>query len=53
MRVSDNGPELTGMIVLRFSQERQIRVALHRARQADSERVHRKFQRPAARQTPQ
>jgi hypothetical protein len=35
-RVSDNRPELTGMTVLRFSQERQNRAALHRATRSSS-----------------
>ena len=49
MCVSDNGTELTSMAILRWSQETRRRLALHRARQADAERLHRELQRPAAR----
>jgi putative transposase len=47
MCVSDNGTELTSMAVRRWSQETGGRLALHRARQADPERLHGKLQRPA------
>ena len=49
MIVSDNGTELTSMAILRWSQETAGRMALHRARQAAAERLHRELQRPAAR----
>jgi putative transposase len=51
MCVSDNGPELTGMTVLRFSQKRQIE--WHYIASGNPERAHREFQRPPARRTPQ
>ena len=47
--VSDNGTELTSMAILRWAQDSRDRLALHRARQADAERLHRELQRPAAR----
>ena len=37
--VSDNGTELTSSAILRWSQERRVRVALHSAGQADAERL--------------
>ena len=49
MCVSDNGTELTSMAILRWSQESTRRMALHRARQATAECLHRELQRPAAR----
>ena len=51
MIVSDNGTELTGMTILRWSQDTRVRMALHRTRQAAAERLHRELQRPAARRT--
>ena len=53
MCVSDNGTELTGMADPALVPGEPDRVALHRARQAEAERLHRELQRPAARRTPQ
>ena len=53
MCVSDNGTELTGTAVLRWSQEMRIEWALRCARQADPECLHRELQRPAARRAAQ
>ena len=49
--VSDNGTEFTSMAILRWSQEAADRLALHRARQANPERLHRELQRAAAGRT--
>jgi putative transposase len=46
--VSDNGTELTSKAILRWSQETQVEVALHRARQATAERLRGKLQRTAS-----
>jgi len=40
-----------GLAILRWSQEAGVGVALHRARQAHPERLHREFQRKAAGRT--
>ena len=49
MIVSDNGTELTSMAILRWVEGARGRVALHRARQAAAEWVHRKLQCPPSR----
>jgi putative transposase len=41
MIVSDNGTELTGMAILRWSQETRVEWHLRRARQAAAECLHR------------
>lgn len=46
--VSDNGTELTSMAILQWSQEHGVEWPLHRARQADAERLCGELQRPAA-----
>ena len=50
--VSDNGTELTSGAVLRWA-TRRVGVALHRARQAGAERIHRIVQQQVARRVPQ
>ena len=49
MIVSDNGTELTSNAILAWCARASDRLALHRAGQADAERLLRKFQRPDAR----
>ena len=53
VHVSDNGPELTGMTLLRFSLERQIEWHYIAPGKPTAERLHREFQRPPARRTSQ
>ena len=53
MIVSDNGTEFTSNAVLRWSKEHRGRVALHRTRQTDAERLHRIIQRQDARRATQ
>lgn len=52
MIVSDNGTEFTSNAILSWTEE-QRRVALHRARQADAERLYRILQRTDARRASQ
>ena len=47
MIVSDNGTELTSLAILRWTPERPVELALHRARQAAAEWLCRELQRPA------
>ena len=49
--VSDNGTEFTSNAILRWADESRVGWHLHRARQANAERLFRKLQRPAARRT--
>jgi len=44
MIVSDNGTEATSNAILKWCAEHKVRMALHRARQADAERLCRKLQ---------
>ena len=53
MIVSDNGTEFTSNAILRLEQRASDRVALHRSRQADAERLYRILQRANARRTAQ
>ena len=53
MIVSDNGTEFTSNAVLHWSKEHRVRVALHRTRQTDAERLHRIIQRQDARRAAQ
>ena len=53
MIVSDNGTEFTSNAVLHWSKEHRVRVALHRTRQTDAERLHRIIQRQDARRATQ
>ena len=53
MIVSDNGTEFTSNAVLHWSKEHRVRVALHRTRQTDAERLHRIIQRQDARRASQ
>src|ERR1700741_2549843 len=46
MIVSDNGSKLTSNAIPGMGRSEPCRVALHQARQADAERLHREFQRP-------
>lgn len=49
MIVSDNGTEFTSNAILGWAKRSSCRMALHRAGQADAERLHRILQRPDAR----
>lgn len=53
MVVSDNGTELTSNAILRWQEDPEGRVALHRTRQTHAERLRGKLQRPSARRVPQ
>ena len=53
MIVSDNGTELTSNAVLRWAADHKIEWHWHRARQANTERLRGKLQRPDARRMPQ
>jgi len=47
--VLDNGPEFRGRALAAWSEERGVRLEFNSARQARSECLHRKLQRPTAR----
>ncbi len=51
--VMDNGPEMTSRALDQWAYERGVQAALHRARQAGAERLHREFQRSPARRVSQ
>ena len=51
--VVDNGPEFTSRAMQRWAKAARHRTSLHRAGQADTERVHRELQRTASRRVPQ
>ena len=53
MIVSDNGTEFTSNAMLSWCERQQDRLALHRAGQADAERLLRELQRPHARRAAQ
>ncbi len=53
MIVSDNGTELTSRAILQWQEDQTRRVALHRAGQADAERLRREPERPLPRRMPQ